>query len=175
MDRKDLTRIASQNLKISMELAPFIVQNIWKRVMSIIKTLSPKQVEMLNLLYKENKTYEDTAKSLRISLDSVRDREEAVVQKFKKEFPEFKSLKPYKDFTKNQYQYYIHGGYAYVPLVEFVQPIYRIRTANGKELREKIWPLFEDDHFKISKENWIAELRKQIILDNEKDAEVDAG
>jgi len=158
-----------------MELAPFIFQNIWKRVMSIIKSLSPKHVEMLNLLYKENKTYEDTAKLLRISLDSVRDCEQSVVQKFKKEFPEFRSLRPYKDFTKNQYQYYIHGGYAYAPLVEFVQPIYRIKTANGKELREKIWPPFEDDHFKISKKNWIAELRKQRRLDNEKDSEVDAG
>lgn len=175
MDRKDLHRIASQSLKIPMEMAPFVIQNIWKRVMEIIKSLSPKQLEVLNFLYKENKTYSETAQHLRISPDSVRDREESVVQKFKKEFPEFKSLRLYKDFTKNQYRFYIQGGYAYAPLVGLVHPIYRIKTVNGKELREKIWPLFEDDHFKISKKNWLAELRKKIGSEKEKDSEVDAG
>jgi hypothetical protein len=81
-------------------------------------------------------TYEETAAALGISCDSVRDREDGVILKMKKEFVEFETLSPYKDFHKNNIMIWSFMGCRHNPTAEFVHPLYRIKTINGAETRQ---------------------------------------
>lgn len=83
-------------------------------------------------------TYEETAAALGISFDSVRDREDGVILKMKKEFVEFETLSPYKDYHKNNIMIWSFMGCRHNPTAEFVHPLYRIKTIDGVETKQHV-------------------------------------
>lgn len=141
-DRFDLQKIAVKNLNLSAQAGSVLLQNVWKRFYEIRNYLTPKQLEIVDLLYLNTPSlaYHEAALMLEISVDSVRDRETGVILKFRNEFMEFSSLEPYKHYTKHQKRFYIYKGLVHLPSMEVIHPCYRIRTVNGVEHRELISP-----------------------------------
>jgi hypothetical protein len=139
-DRSDLQDIAFENLNRPIIADSNLLANIWRRLAEVRENLTPKQEELLQLLYlaEPAMTYEEASIYLGISFDSVRDREDGLILKMRKAFPELKTLHPYKDWTNNQKRFYIYRGLVYLPSVEFKYPCYRIKTIGGVEIRECI-------------------------------------
>lgn len=69
--------------------------NIWKRYNHVWKKLTAKQRHALRKLYMQDNqpTFKDVAESLRISVDSLRDRVRGGIEKFKEEVPELVAIK----------------------------------------------------------------------------------
>ena len=69
--------------------------NIWKRYNRVWKKLTAKQRHALRKLYMQDNQpkFNDVAESLRISVDSLRDRVRGGIEKFKEEFPELLAIK----------------------------------------------------------------------------------
>ena len=118
-ERVDLQDIAFDNLDRPVIADPNLLSNLWKRLIVVRSHLTPKQEELLQLLYlaEPAMTYEEASTYLGISFDSVRDREDGLILKIRKAFPELKTLYPYKDWMKNQKRSYTYRGLAYLPMV----------------------------------------------------------
>lgn len=132
-DRSDLLRLNTDN-------NPNFLSNIWLRLKQVRESFTDKQTELVDLLYlrRPSMTYEETAASLGISFDSVRDREDGVILKMKNEFPEFKNLSLYKDYHKNNIVIWSYIGCRHNPTAEKIHPCYRIKVINGAEVKEFI-------------------------------------
>lgn len=139
-DRFDLQKIAAQNLNLPSLAGSVLLTNIWKRFFEVKNSLTAKQLEVIDMLYSATPTltYQEVAQKLKISIDSIRDRETAVILKFRNAYPEFSNLEPYKHYTKHQKRFYIYRGLVYLPSMDVIYPCYRIRTINGVESRELI-------------------------------------
>ncbi len=162
-DRIDLQKIAFENLGRPLIADTNLLANAWKRLSEVRERLTSKQEGLLQLMYltEPAMTYDEASIYLGISFDSVRDREDGLVLKFRKAFPELKTLYPYKDWTKNQERLYIYRGLVYLPSVELKHPCYRIRTGNGLEIKECITG---EDHMQFSDfsiKDFISDLKKQ--------------
>ena len=139
-DRSDLQNIAFENLNRPLIADSNLLANIWGRLAGVRSNLTPKQEELLQLLYLRDPTlaYDEASILLGISFDSVRDREDGLILKIRKAFPELQTLQPYKDWTKNQKGFYIYRGLVYLPSMEIKYPCYRIKILNGIEIKECI-------------------------------------
>ena len=139
-DRSDLQNIAFGNLNRPKFADLNLLSNIWKRLAVVRANLTTKQEELLQLLYltEPTMTYEEASLFLAISFDSVRDRENGLILKMRKAFPELKTLETYKNWTQNQKRFYIYRGLVYLPSVELRRPCYRIKKINGVEIKECI-------------------------------------
>lgn len=132
-DRTDL-------LKLNNDDDPNFLKNIWERLKAIRENFTQKQTELVELLYlnRPQMTYEEASETLGISFDSVRDREDGVILKIKKEFTEFNSFSPYKDYHKNNQVIWSYIGCRHNPMAEKIHPYYRIKMQNGVEVKELI-------------------------------------
>jgi len=132
-DRTDLFRLNTNN-------DPNFLSNIWGRLKKVRESFTDKQSELVDLLYlgRPAMTYEETAATLGISFDSVRDREDGVILKMKNEFKEFASLSPYKDYHKNNIVIWSYIGCRHNPTAEKIHPLYRIKVVDGIERKEFI-------------------------------------
>ncbi len=139
-ERADLQNIAFENLNRPLLADSNLLSNIWRRLNDIRSTLTPKQEEILQLLYLNDPqmTYQEASTAIGISVDSVRDRESGLVLKIRKAIPELKTLFPYKNWTKNQNRFYIFDGLVYLPSVRERRPCFRIKNINGLEVKECI-------------------------------------
>jgi len=119
---------------------PHFLKDIWLRLQKVQDSLTEKQTELVDLLYLNRPmlTYEEVAAKLNISFDSVRDREACVIIKMKKEFIEFTSFSPYKDYHKNNQVIWSYIGCRHNPTAEKIHPCYRVKIQNGVEVKEFI-------------------------------------
>lgn len=169
-DRADLQNIAFENLNRPVLADTNLLSNIWRRLDDVRNNLTAKQEELLQLLYLSEPilSYEEASLYLRISFDSVRDREDGLILKIRKTFPELKSLYPYKDWTNNQKRFYIYTGLVYLPSVEIRHPCYRIKNINGVEIKECITG---EDHLNFSDftvKDFIAGLKNETQTETNK-------
>lgn len=132
-DRTDL-------FKLNTNKDPNFLSNTWARLKQVRESFTDKQAELVDLLYlnRPGMTYEEAAKEIGISFDSVRDREDGVILKMKNEFKEFATLSPYKDYHKNSIVIWSYIGCRHNPTADKIHPCYRIRTRNGVETKEFI-------------------------------------
>lgn len=119
---------------------PEFLYNIWGRLKQVRESFTVKQTELVEFLYTNRPamTYEETSAALGISFDSVRDREDGVIIKMKKEFTEFKNYFPYKDYHKNNIMIWSFMGCRHNPTAEIVHPCYRIKKQNNIKTKELI-------------------------------------
>ncbi len=151
-ERADLQDIAFENLNRPLLADSNLLSNIWRRLGDIRSTLTPKQDEILQLLYLNDPqvTYQEASQALGISVDSVRDRENGLVLKIRKAIPELKTLFPYKNWTKNQTRFYIYDGLVHLPSVIKRRPCYRIKIVDGIEVKECITGEDHQQHSDLS-------------------------
>nr|BFD66933.1 hypothetical protein HAGR004_19550 [Bdellovibrio sp. HAGR004] len=136
-----LTKLLILSFSDRNEFKHLVKQNsIWPRVKRIREEFTQKQTEIVQLLYINRPiyTYDEAAKELGISIDSVRDREEGVINKMKKEFIEFKNCFPYKDYHKNNQRIWSYIGCRHNPTADKIHPCYRVRIQNDCEVKESI-------------------------------------
>jgi hypothetical protein len=177
-DRKDLHRIAARARNMPQIMGKYLITEVWSRLARVRKELTYNQDELLQILYLAEKplTYEEASVFLGISFDSVRDREEGLLLKFRKEFPEFIDLEPYKDWTNNQTRFYAYRGLVHLPSMELRRPCYRIKTIDGKDSRECISSgelLPPHDGFSFKK--WLEDFRNRFKKKGDFSTEIHVG
>ncbi len=108
------------------------------RIRSAMKNLklTHKQKSAFDFLHPdsgERPTYEETAKRLRISVDSLKDRMRQVRKKLETLFPEFKHLSPRKETIKGLHRPpdRREDGFYYRSSAKLVAPLYRIDAMSG--------------------------------------------